>query len=127
VLYIEDNLSNMRLVERLLEHRPSFSLIVANSGAAGLEMARQHQPDLVLLDVNLPDMEGRDVMLQMRAQGPNVPVIVLSADATFGQRARLKEAGAFAYLTKPLDVQRFFEVLDRAIIEHPFDQVTTGN
>jgi PAS domain S-box-containing protein len=127
VLYIEDNLSNMRLVERLLEHRPSLSLIVAHSGGAGLEMARQHRPDLVLLDVNLPDMDGRDVMLQMRGQSPEIPVIVLSADATSGQRARLKEAGAFAYLTKPLDVKRFFEVLDRAIIEYPFDQITAGN
>jgi PAS domain S-box-containing protein len=127
VLYIEDNLSNLRLVERLLERRPSLTLIVANSGAAGLDMARKHHPDLILLDLNLPDMDGRDVMLQLRGQKAEIPVIVLSADATAGQRARLKEAGAFAYLTKPLDVKKFFEVLDRAIIEHPFDELTAAN
>jgi CheY-like chemotaxis protein len=127
VLYIEDNLSNMRLVERLLDHRPSLTLVVANSGAAGLGLVRQHEPDLVLLDLNLPDMDGRDVMLRIRGQSPHIPVIVLSADATPGQRARLTEAGAFAYLTKPLDVKKFFEVLDRAIIEHPFDRLAAGS
>jgi CheY-like chemotaxis protein len=65
-------------------------------------------------------MDGRDVLLQLRAQGERAPVIALTADATGRQRARLTSAGAFAYLTKPLDVKKFFEVLDRAIIEHPF-------
>jgi signal transduction histidine kinase/CheY-like chemotaxis protein len=127
VLYIEDNLSNLHLVERLLEHRPSLSLIVANSGAAGLEMVRQHHPDLVLLDLNLPDMDGHDVMLQIRGRNPRIPVVVLSADATARQKNKLKEAGAFAYLTKPVDVKRFFELLDRAIIEHPFDKIIAAD
>lgn len=128
VLYIEDNLSNLRLVERLLSRRPSLNLIVAHSGAAGLDLARQHQPSLILLDLNLPDMNGREVLLELRseAQTAPIPVIVLSADATSGQRTRLMDAGAFAYLTKPLEVRKFFEVLDRAIIEHPFDKLTTG-
>ena len=128
VLYIEDNLSNLRLVERLLDHRPSLSLIAANTGAAGLEMARQHQPDLILLDVNLPDMDGREVLFRLRGQPQTapIPVIVLSADATPGQKTRLTEAGAFAYLTKPLEVKKFFSELDRAIIEHPFDRLATG-
>jgi PAS domain S-box-containing protein len=123
VLYIEDNFSNLRLVERLFELRPALKLIVANSGAAGLDMARYHQPQLILLDLNLPDMNGHDVLMQLRAsvQTAAIPVVVLSADATAGQRSRLLEAGAFAYLTKPLDVRKFFEVMDRAIIERPFD------
>ena len=87
-------------------------------------MARQNHPDIILLDLNLPDMDGHDIMLQLRDQEPQVPVIILTADATPGQRTKLKEAGAFAYLTKPLDVRKFFEVLDRAIIEHPFDGLT---
>jgi PAS domain S-box-containing protein len=127
VLYIEDNLSNLHLVERLLDHRPSLNLIGANSGAAGLDMARRHHPDLILLDLNLPDMNGRDVLLHLRGEGSQVPVIVLSADATPGRRTSLKEAGAFDYLTKPLDVKKFFEVLDRAIIEHPFDESMAAN
>jgi CheY-like chemotaxis protein len=117
----------LHLVERLLDHRPSLTLIAANSGAAGLDMARQHQPDLILLDLNLPDMSGRDVLIQLRGEGSQIPVIALSADATPGRRTALKEAGALDYLTKPLDVKKFFEVLDRAIIEHPFDEPVAGN
>jgi PAS domain S-box-containing protein len=127
VLYIEDNLPNLRLVERLFERRPSLTLRVASSGAAGLDMARQNPPDVVLLDLNLPDMEGRDVLLRLHEQSAQTPVIVLTADATPGQRTRLEEAGAFAYLTKPLDVRKFFEVLDRAIIERPFAALTADS
>jgi CheY-like chemotaxis protein len=127
ILYIEDNVSNLRLVERLLDHRPSLTLVTANSGASGLDLARQHHPDLIVLDLNLPDMTGRDVLLQLRGEGSQIPIIVLSADATPGQRAKLMEAGAFAYLTKPLEVKRFFDVLDRAIIEHPFDEPVAAN
>jgi PAS domain S-box-containing protein len=128
VLYIEDNLSNLRLVERLFDHRPSLTLLAANSGAAGLQLAAQRHPDLILLDLNLPDMEGSDVLrqLQARPETANTPVIVLSADATPGQKTKLMEAGAFAYLTKPLDVKKFFELLDRAIIERPFDKMSSG-
>lgn len=122
VLYIEDNLSNLRLVERLFELRPALKLVVANCGSAGLDMARDHRPELILLDLNLPDMNGYEVLKQLRASTETaaIPIVVLSADATAGQRTRLLEAGAFAYLTKPLDVKKFFEIMDRAIIEHPF-------
>ncbi|HJP69073.1 MAG TPA: ATP-binding protein [Sphingomicrobium sp.] len=124
VLYIEDNLSNLRLVERLLDRRPTLRLVVANTGAAGLDMVRQYHPQLILLDLNLPDTNGHEVLLQLRAspQTAPIPVVILSADATAGQRTRLMDAGAFAYLTKPLDVKKFFEIVDRAIIEHPFNQ-----
>lgn len=67
-------------------------------------------------------MNGYEVLKQLRASTETaaIPIVVLSADATAGQRTRLLEAGAFAYLTKPLDVKKFFEIMDRAIIEHPF-------
>jgi PAS domain S-box-containing protein len=127
VLYIEDNFSNIRLVERLFDLRQALELVVAKSGRAGLEMARQHRPQLILLDLNLPDMNGYDVLIQLRASPETaaIPVVILSADATAGQRSRLLEVGAFAYLTKPLDVRKFFEVVDRAIIERPFEGVTS--
>ncbi len=114
VLYIEDNLSNVQLVERILQRRPHVELLVAMQGQLGLELARQHHPDLVLVDLNLPDLDGETVLRRLRAepQMREVPVAVLSADATPGQIARLRAAGADDYVTKPLDVARFLRLVD---------------
>jgi PAS domain S-box-containing protein len=114
VLYIEDNLPNLRLVERLLAHRPNVKLLSAMLGSLGLEMAREHRPDLILLDLQLPDIPGAAVLarLQRDAETRQIPVIVISADATPGQIRRLRAAGAREFLTKPLDVKRLFQLLD---------------
>jgi CheY-like chemotaxis protein/anti-sigma regulatory factor (Ser/Thr protein kinase) len=114
LLYIEDNLSNMRLMEVLLCGRPGVKLLPATQGSAGLELAHQHAPDLILLDLNLPDIPGREVLARLQASTltRDIPVIVLSADATPAQIERLKSAGARAYLTKPLDVAEFLNTLD---------------
>ncbi|MDP9100462.1 MAG: ATP-binding protein, partial [Verrucomicrobiota bacterium] len=119
VLYIEDNLSNLKLIETLLSRHTSINLISAHNGAAGLILAHDHQPDLILLDVNLPDMDGHEVLVRLRAdsRSEKIPVIVLSADATRGQINRLLGRGAADYLTKPLDIKRFLEVLDRHLAE----------
>ena len=114
VLHIEDNHANLRLVEQLLRHRPGMRLIDAMQGSLGLELAVQHQPDVILLDVHLPDVSG-DVVLQRLKADPRtagIPVVVVSADATSGQMERFKTAGAHDYLTKPLDVGRLLEVVD---------------
>ncbi|MBA3962358.1 MAG: response regulator [Chthoniobacterales bacterium] len=118
LLYIEDNLSNLRLIERLMERRPQINLVAAAEGLAGLKMAREHRPDLILLDVNLPDMGGHEVLVRLRGDPAcaSIPVIVISADATRGQIDRLKSAGASEYLTKPLDVRQFLDVLDRTLL-----------
>jgi CheY-like chemotaxis protein len=114
VLYIEDNLSNLKLVDRVLAQRPRVRLISAMQGGLGLELAREHRPDLVLLDLHLPDLEGDEVLarLQGDAATADVPVVVLSADATPGRIRRLLDAGAADYLSKPLDVRRFLDVVD---------------
>ena len=114
VLYIEDNLSNLRLVEGILLRQPHIKLLAAMQGGLGLELAREHQPALILLDLNLPDIMGDEVLRRLRADAAtqHIPVIMLSADATPRQIARLLEAGANDYLTKPLDVKRFMTVLD---------------
>jgi signal transduction histidine kinase/DNA-binding NarL/FixJ family response regulator len=114
VLYIEDNLSNVRLVERILAHRPHIRPIVAMQGQMGIELAQRHHPDLVLLDLNLPDMDGEEVLARLKAEPgcSDIPVVVVSADATARQIARLRASGASDYLTKPLDVARFLQVLD---------------
>ena len=117
MLQIEDNPSNIRLVERILSGRPNSRLITAMQGSLGLELARQHSPDLILLDLNLPDVTGYDVLRDLRTDPrlADIPVVVISADATKGQMDRVLAAGAHSYLTKPLDVQRFMEVVNQAL------------
>jgi CheY-like chemotaxis protein len=114
VLYIEDNPPNRLLMERILENRPAIHLISAMQGRLGLELARQHRPDLILLDLHLPDLHGKDVLQHLRAspKTAHIPVAIISADATPGQVERLLAAGAEAYFTKPLDVKGFLDFLD---------------
>jgi PAS domain S-box-containing protein len=117
VLYIEDNLANVKLVERILVDRPGVRLLTAMQGRIGLELARRHRPDLVLLDLHLPDLPGQDVLHQLLTtpETSEIPVAIISADATNGQVGRLLSAGATAYLAKPLDVAELLAVVDRAV------------
>lgn len=117
ILYIEDNVSNLKLMERVLSRRPEIKLLSCSEGAAGLSLADEHRPDLILLDLDLPDMSGHDVLvwLQNNPNCSNIPVIVVSADATRNQIAKLTNAGARDYLTKPLDIKKFINVLDRTL------------
>lgn len=117
LLYIEDNRSNILLVERVLKHRPKVRLLVTQQGRLGLDLAASHRPDLILLDLNLPDMSGHEVLrrLQGSEQTADIPVVVVSADATPGQVKSLLGDGASDYLTKPIDVRRLLEVVDRHV------------
>jgi protein-histidine pros-kinase len=111
ILYIEDNVASAQLMERIFSRWPDIKLISAMQGGIGLELARQHHPDLVLLDLHLPDMQGLEVLQKLRADETtrHIPIMVTSADATPGQIARLRAAGADEYLTKPLDIPHFSE------------------
>jgi PAS domain S-box-containing protein len=113
ILYVEDNLSNLTLIEQVLAEQPHIQLITAMQGKLGIELARRHAPDLILLDLHLPDLPGWEVL--SRLQGDKVtrdiPVVIISADATSRQLKRLMAAGARAYLTKPLDMPEFFRVI----------------
>ncbi len=117
VLYIEDDPVNFTLVERILEFRPTLKLMHARSGGDGVELAQTYRPKLILLDLNLPDMHGSEVLrrLQTEAQTATVPVVVLSADATPSQIERLLTAGARNYLTKPFDIDPFLAVVDEMV------------
>ncbi|MGH2554583.1 MAG: ATP-binding protein [Actinomycetota bacterium] len=117
ILYIEDNLPNLRLVERVLDHRPEVKILSALQGNLGLELAREHLPSLVLLDLNLPDVSGEEVLRRLHEapETEGIPVVVISADATPRQEKRLLAAGAREYLTKPLDVHRFLKVVDKIL------------
>jgi CheY-like chemotaxis protein len=119
VLYIEDDLVNFTLVERILEFRPALKLLHAARGEAGVELAQIHHPKLILLDLNLPDMHGSEVIerLQSDPSTAQVPVVVLSADATPSQIERLLTAGARNYLTKPFDIDPFLAVVDEMVNE----------
>ena len=117
VLYIEDDLVNFTLVERILEFRPTLKLLHASRGESGVELAQIHRPKLILLDLNLPDMHGSEVIqrLQSDPSTAQVPVVVLSADATPSQIERLLAAGARNYLTKPFDIDPFLAVVDEMV------------
>ena len=117
VLYVEDDLVNFTLVERILEFRPTLKLLHASRGKAGVELAQIHHPKLILLDLNLPDMHGLEVIqrLQSDPSTAQVPVVVLSADATPSQIERLLAAGARNYLTKPFDIDPFLAVVDEMV------------
>jgi PAS domain S-box-containing protein len=114
VLYIEDNLSNYRLVERLVEKRPGIRLLSAMQGKLGVELAASHHPNLILLDLNLPDIQGDEVLLRLRERPETsaIPVVMLSADAMPKQIDKLLAAGARGYLTKPIEVAQFYALLD---------------
>lgn len=119
LLYIEDNVSNLTLIEHLLSEYPPIKLISAMQGSLGLELAVRHQPDLILLDVHLPDLSGAEVLARLKANPRTsaIPVVVLSADATKSQIDRLLAAGANEYLTKPLEVDRFSKVVEAHLCE----------
>ena len=115
VLYIEDDVANVQLVERLLMQRPNINLITSLLGGVGVELAQQYRPNLILLDVHLTDVHGFEVLerLQGDSRTIDIPVVVLSADATTWQRRRFRNAGVHAYLSKPLDLQQLLDVIDQ--------------
>jgi PAS domain S-box-containing protein len=118
ILYIEDNLSNIELVADLLEeHRPVFHLITSMHGKQTLKLAKEHKPNLILLDLDLPDIHGIEVLKNLSADvyTQKIPVIIVSADAMPFQLDKLKKAGATDYLTKPLDVLQFLRTIDKHI------------
>jgi protein-histidine pros-kinase len=113
VLYIEDNLASFQLMDRIFARWTGVKLISAMQGRLGVDLAMQHHPDLVLLDLHLPDMHGYEVLQRLRANEAtrDIPIIVTSADATVGQIERLRNAGADEYLTKPIDIPQFTEAV----------------
>jgi len=119
VLCIEDNLANLLLIERLLKRQGDITLLSAMQGSLGLELAFQHRPDLILLDLHLPDMMGDEVLSRLQAapETRDIPVVMISANAISGQSQKLLTNGAVEYLTKPLDIQRFNQVLKTHLID----------
>jgi PAS domain S-box-containing protein len=117
VLYVEDNSANLRLVERIFKFRPDLKLLSAMQGRLGIELAREHHPDAILLDLHLPDIQGDEVLRQLQDDPAtrDIPVIVLSADATPHHVERLQANGAKSYLVKPIQVQDLLDLLDETL------------
>ncbi len=116
LLYVEDTRSNLHLVERLLERRPDIEVIPAATGAEGIAIAGAGGIDAVLLDLHLPDMDGADVLRAIRDTNPQLPIVVISADATDAQVSRLTRAGARAYITKPIATELLLTTLDQLLV-----------
>ena len=118
LLYIEDTVAIVQVITAMLTRRPSVSVVAAHSGQEGLEIARTTVPDLVLLDLDLPDMSGADVVRALLSDPVtrSIPVVILSADATREQFDRLLRIGARAYLTKPVTMATLLDTVDMHIL-----------
>jgi signal transduction histidine kinase/ActR/RegA family two-component response regulator len=117
LLYVEDNPANLELVEQLIARRPDLRLLSAADGNLGIEFARSYQPEVILMDINLPGISGIEVMKVLRAdpKTAHIPIMALSANAVPRDIAKGLEAGFFDYLTKPIKVNQFMAAVDAAM------------
>ena len=121
VLYIEDNVSNLRLMQQVLARIPGIELVHAGYGNEGLRVVRERRPNLVFLDLHLPDISGEEVLRQIWEDPSTraIPVAVLTADATPGLKRRLLASGAAAYMSKPFDIREVLRLVDRVLRGEP--------
>ncbi len=117
LLYVEDNPANLLLVEQIMEDQPQVRMLSARDGNLGIALARAHLPDVILMDINLPGLNGTEAMKILRADPltKHIPIVALSANAMLRDIEKGLEAGFFRYLTKPIEVKEFLEVLDAAL------------
>ncbi|MEO8351018.1 MAG: ATP-binding protein [Chthoniobacteraceae bacterium] len=118
ILYVEDEDMNLRLVERILSQQTGYRLIPVMQSTAALERARKHQPDLILLDLNLPEIPGSEILRQLKADPKlwTIPVVMISADVTADRIDELMEMGATGYLTKPYRVREFLDCIEKVLV-----------
>jgi CheY-like chemotaxis protein len=117
VIHLEGNAVNVCLVQAIFAEHAGIQLLTAASGKAGLELAQKHRPDLILLDLNLPDRDGAEFLARLRAVEAiaAVPVVIVSADAMEDQRARFLKLKVADYVTKPFDIAQFERVAERQL------------
>jgi CheY-like chemotaxis protein len=121
VLCVEDNPANLRLIQRLMNRLPGVSLLDAPCGRFGVDRARTERPDLILLDINLPDIDGHEVCRHLRnhPETAAIPVVAVSANVMPQDIDKARRTGFDDYLTKPLDIKRFYEVVHRFLSRKP--------
>jgi CheY-like chemotaxis protein len=119
LLYVEDNPANLKLVEQIIARRPDLRLLTAVNGVRGIEIARDALPEVILMDINLPDINGVEVLKILHSDPAtfHIPVIALSANAMPRDIQKGLEAGFFLYITKPIRINEFMDALDMAL-EH---------
>jgi signal transduction histidine kinase/AmiR/NasT family two-component response regulator len=129
LLYVEDNPANLMLVEDLVGRRPDIRLMTATDGNHGVEIARASLPDVILMDINLPGISGIQALKLLRADPAtaHIPVVALSANAMPRDIAKGLEAGFFRYLTKPINVNEFMDVLELALKSAQARAARAGN
>jgi CheY-like chemotaxis protein len=117
LLYVEDNPANLKLVEQIIARHPDIRLLTAVNGNSGIEVARVSQPEVILMDINLPDINGFEALKILRSDPAtaHIPVIAISANAMPRDIERGLKAGFFRYITKPIKVDEFMEALDVAL------------
>jgi PAS domain S-box-containing protein len=117
LLYVEDNPANLKLVEQLVARRPDLRLLSARDGSLGVQLARANQPEVILMDINLPGISGIEALKILRedAATAHIPVVALSANAMPRDVEKGLLAGFFRYLTKPIKVNEFMDTLDGAL------------
>jgi signal transduction histidine kinase/AmiR/NasT family two-component response regulator len=117
LLYVEDNPANLELVEQIIARRPDLRLLSAADGNLGIEFAHAYQPEVILMDVNLPGISGIEALKILRADPStaHIPIIALSANAMARDIEKALEAGFFNYVTKPIKVNQFMDALDAAL------------
>jgi CheY-like chemotaxis protein len=117
LLYVEDKPANLKLVEQIIARHPDIRLLTAVNGNSGIEIARESRPDVVLMDINLPDINGFEALKILRSDPAtaHIPVIAISANAMPLDIERGLGAGFFGYITKPIKVNEFMEAMDVAL------------
>ncbi len=115
ILVVEDTELNIDLITQLLED--DYSLLVAKDGIEGVSMATEHNPDLILMDISLPILDGYEATRTIRKTMPNIPIIGLSAHAMDGHEQKAKDAGCTDYLTKPVNDDLLFKMLKKYLGE----------
>lgn len=120
ILYVEDNPQNMRLVRKILKHA-GYTVLEAEDGLTGISVAETEKPDLILMDVNLPDIDGLEATQRIRKlpEIAKTPIIALTANAMVGDREKALEAGCDGYLPKPISRSELIKTVEDYLANQP--------
>ncbi len=120
ILYVEDNPANLKLVENILKRRPNIVLLTASQAQSGIEITRTQQPDVVLMDINLPGIDGFEALRLLKSSDgtKRIPIIAISANAMPEDIEKGNASGFIEYITKPININKFLEVIDNILADN---------